>query len=649
MVFLLWGSSQFINIKSPGRLFIMFLLFLAAWTFSIPTFFNNAVYAQLPLFSLLGLGSVLTAIGFFKVRRRHPEYLGAGLLGMGFLIWGGYLFVFPVLESLKELSSAAFFILAVLQIFIAVSMIVLVLEEARQAKEAAIEEAAAIKTERNRFRNSMEMTQAQYKSLFEQAREGIIITDESCSILKFNPIAGELFGLETSGSEPQVLNDFFSIHPEDPIPGHSGKSLIKWLSKRRQFSIKRKDGVIIPAEGNGAEINFAGRIAYQFFFRELSEVAGLEEKLRQEEKFAALGKMLSGLGHELNNPLAIVSTHLQTIKSTEVISSSLNKSIDKASSELERVINLVRNFTSLAKGRPKIISAANPVEVAGEVANPKLYGIESNNIKIKFESTDIAPQILCDTSHIKRAIQNIVTNSVQAISSSNDKGEIRISIDHDKSAVRINIVDNGPGIPEDISQKVFDPFYTTKDQSTGLGLTTAFSIAKDHGGSLTYKTVPSGGACFVLELPTIENAPDEFLEGTKFESILESRHKAQKQNLSILVLDDETELAALFGQTIELLGHKPSVCHTPNQALELIDSTDFDVILSDFKMPNMNGDVFFNEVKRIKPVMAERIIFLTGDVFGDEAQEFFEKTKRPYIMKPFQLGDLEAAISELSQ
>src|SRR5215469_2647679 len=169
-VFLLWGSLRFLGITVRQTLFGLFMLFLLVWTVISPQALSqNRFLEELPVFMLIGLGSMFAGACFFKLRKKMP-FVGAGMLSLGFLLWGGYLFSYPLAEMYTDLTGAAFFIAAVLQLFIAVSMVVLVLEEARFNAERVVKEIAAVKSEKEELQAKMLSTEEQCRNLYDQVR-----------------------------------------------------------------------------------------------------------------------------------------------------------------------------------------------------------------------------------------------------------------------------------------------------------------------------------------------------------------------------------------------------------------------------------------------------------------------------------------------
>ena len=197
------------------------------------------------------------------------------------------------------------------------------------------------------------------------------------------------------------------------------------------------------------------------------------------------------------------------------------------------------------------------------------------------------------------------------------------------------------------SPYIFEPFFTTKDvgRGSGLGLSIAHSIMTDHHGRIACQPSALGGAGFVLELPIVS-------AGAEAPASPAARPPAQAEtprasSARILVLDDEQIIAELLGEMLGLLGYSTTLCHSASDALQLLAQRDFDLIISDFRMPKMNGQEFYCQAIALKPDLARRILFLTGDVVSEETQAFLQSTGNPHLSKPFQLARVEQVVAEV--
>jgi len=217
--------------------------------------------------------------------------------------------------------------------------------------------------------------------------------------------------------------------------------------------------------------------------------------------------------------------------------------------------------------------------------------------------------------------------------------------------VQMGVEDNGPGVPPHLVTKIFEPFFTTKDvgTGTGLGLSIAHTIMTEHKGRIFYQTASLGGACFVLEFPALrENAFDSRTASgnTTTTTLTKPAAPEPAHSGTILVLDDEKSIAEMLAEMLGLLGYSPTVCNAPLRALELLEDHDFDLIISDFRMPGINGRQFYNLATQKSPALAQRIIFLTGDVVNEETQAFLQSIGNPHIAKPFNLSSVKTVVAE---
>jgi CheY-like chemotaxis protein len=194
-----------------------------------------------------------------------------------------------------------------------------------------------------------------------------------------------------------------------------------------------------------------------------------------------------------------------------------------------------------------------------------------------------------------------------------------------------------------VQPKVFDPFFTTKDvgQGTGLGLTVAYAIVQEHGGRIRIASRPSAGASFFVELPVtgakLPPAPVSRARQTAVDAVA---------GASVLVVEDEVALAAAVSEALKDAGYSVERAADGEEALALVRSQPFDVVICDLKMPRLDGKAFYRTLKAAVPGLARRVIFVTGDVAGTDAEAFLEESKCRWLAKPFRLADLLKVVKE---
>jgi len=646
-VCLLWGAAQFLQVKSSQLLMGLYVGFLFTWGYVGTYDIEDKLRATVPMFTLMGVTSAITSWCFLKMRRRR-EFLGSTLLFAGFLLWGFYLAAYPFLQRNDQLIAAGHFIAAMLQLFIAVGMIILVLEEARRANESVAEQIKSHRSETEVFRARAVATETRYRSLFDQASEAILIAAaDDLRILELNKSAGRLLGLGGGAVHAPPLHQFCQIKVSDPPP-RSGAEWFALIQQQPAFNVTRADGSTTRVEVESAPIQFDGRPAYQFFFREITEQARLEQQLRQSEKLSALGQMISGIAHELNNPLTVVKGYLELILAHHELQPQTREDLKKVAQESNRAAKLVGNFLSFARQQSAHRVPVDVNAVVTHAAEMRRFDSRVASVEIFLDlAPDIQP-VAGDKDQIQQVLVNLVTNALQALSEAPFPRRLALRTRTDKGLVQILVEDNGPGVPEHLVARIFEPFFTTKEVGvgTGLGLSIVHSIMAEHQGRVFYRKEPGGGACFVLEFPTAGTAvPPTMAELEK--PVVTEISPAAAPTARILILDDEKSIAELLGEMLGILGYKTTLCHAAPPALELIERCEFDLILSDIRMPTMDGKQFYKAVAAKRPELARRIIFLTGDVVAEETQSFLETIGNPYLSKPFQLSTVEAIVAQV--
>jgi CheY-like chemotaxis protein len=225
---------------------------------------------------------------------------------------------------------------------------------------------------------------------------------------------------------------------------------------------------------------------------------------------------------------------------------------------------------------------------------------------------------------------------------------LRITTSRKADMLQIRIEDGGPGVPAHLRSRIFEPFFTTKEVGvgTGLGLSIVHSIMLDHKGQITYESSRYGGAAFVLQFPLV-HAPNDEVPALEQEEPPPAAQTDSSKRAYILIVDDERSIAEMLGEMLSLLGHKPTLCHSAPQAIELLENQKFDLILSDFRMPAMDGQEFYERISAKYPALAQRFAFLSGDVVNDETQLFLKTSGRAHLAKPFRLEHVARMVSRM--
>ena len=639
-VFLFWGGRQFVGERVSQRLIGWFLAFLLVWSYVSAFCLEELWQTEVPLFTLIALASLSTARSFFQHRRKHA-YIGATLLTLGFVLWGVYMAGYPFLQ--KDLISVALFISAAIQLLVAVSMIILVLEEVRTSRLVAIEQLHLRKVEAGVLETKVASTEERYRTLFEQASEAIIVTDrDNLQILEMNHAAERLLGIKAPDAGERSLTAFCRMN-HSPQPQTAAETFQAFRGQR-PLTFVRNDGSAVQTEIDGSEINFGGKPGYEFFIREITERSRLEQQLRQSEKLSALGQMISGVAHELNNPLAVIKGYLELILARPDLQAHTRASLEKVAGEADRATRLVRNFLSFARERPSRREAVVLNQIVTQIVELRRFNFIVAGVRSETELDPKLPSVSADPDQIQQLVINLMDNAFHAIGDIPGRAVLKIRTEPVGDSVRLLIEDNGPGVPEELVTRIFEPFFTTKEVGvgTGLGLSIAHRIMSDHNGRIFYQPSSLGGAGFVLEFPRSEATESSAPEGPA--AVSEPVKAGNSCSGAVLIVDDEPLLAEMLAEILDLVGCASTFCVSAARALELLEKQDFDLIISDFRMPGMNGHQFYEAVKQKKPELAPRVIFMSADMTNEEMQSFLRSTGNPHLAKPFNLNSVKQTV-----
>lgn len=463
-----------------------------------------------------------------------------------------------------------------------------------------------------------------------------------------------IFGYESNVPDSQVL-PFESARFVDPLArsnllerlGHDG-AVADFLVR-----VRRVDFTPIWVEVTAtAERNDGGGLLVEALVRDVSDRKRLDDQTRdlygqllQAEKLASLGQTISGIAHELNNPLATVLTWAERLASRQE-DPDTKRGLEVILSEADRAARIVRNLLTFARKRHTTRTMVDLNQVVNETLALRAYEQRVTNINVISALAAGLPQVFADPHQLQQVLLNLVINAEQAMLAANGRGTLVLRTWHDASTdtVVLEVNDDGPGIAEELQSKVFDPFFTTKEvgKGTGLGLTVAYAIVKEHGGRIWVRGSQGQGASFFVELPTGEaqvvRAPQPPPEQIRAEV---------QPGTRVLVVEDEAALAAAVTEGLTDAGFEVDHAADGEEALGRVGARAYDLIVCDLKMPRVDGMEFYRAIATRKPALARRVIFCTGDVVGAEAERFLEESGCRWLAKPFRLADLLRTVREV--
>src|SRR5215467_9387352 len=391
-------------------------------------------------------------------------------------------------------------------------------------------------------------------------------------------------------------------------------------------------------------------IEHSRLFEELAaRVRQLQEtqaQLVQAGKLSAVGQLVSGVAHELNNPLSVVIGYGQLLKG-KVLPPELRGPIDLIVAQGERMAKIVQGLLLFSRQRKPERAPVNLPSVIEQTVALRTTRLRLSGIRVISEHAPDLPPAEGDVHQLQQVFLNLLLNAEHAILAAGRGDTIRVRacarVDGERRWVVVEFEDNGPGISAEVMPRIFEPFFTTKKvgEGTGLGLSVSYGIVQQHGGRLTGESEP-GRTVFTVELPTTSAAePREPGPAATPAGVYGFGRRA-------LVVDDEPGMVELVTTLLKDSGWQVEVAATGRSALERVRSTRFDVVLSDLRMPDGSGEDFYRAAIIDQPELAGRFVFMTGDTANPSPWLFVEEVEAPVVEKPFTADSLFAALERLT-
>src|SRR2546422_8091749 len=512
-------------------------------------------------------------------------------------------------------------------------------------------------TERREMERRLHQQQEFARRLVDNFPDLILVLDAASHYTFVSPRCKEVLGYDVEDTQQMEFGG--RTHPED-LPAVlslykdiiAGKQIFASLEIRVRHKqgewrrIRFKFSPLSDEKGNIEGVVLSGR--------DVTDLKRLEEQLIQAEKLAAMGQMLAGVAHELNNPLTAILGVTELLRERPGADESTRRQLELTHRQARRAARIVQNlleFSRPASPQKKPLDLNNILERTLQLHE---HSLRRNNIEVDFRLPAELPGVVGDANQLIQIFLNLITNAEQAIREVRDSGRIQIRAGRIGNQLTITVQDDGVGIRPEALQRIFDPFYTTKRPGggTGLGLSICMSIIREHGGNIEAETLPAGGSAFTIYLPVASGDPLGSTAPPLDTGVATKTVRATADLLkgrAVLVLDDEESLRMLLQEGLSAQGLRVDGAATTEEALAHLGRSSYDVFLCDLHLSSGGYTVDGREAaSRILEAAGKQkplLVYMTGDLL--ESTPGAAGGNEPIcLQKPFRISDVLALLRD---
>jgi two-component system NtrC family sensor kinase len=514
--------------------------------------------------------------------------------------------------------------------------------------------------------------EAELQNVIEWLEEGVVLFDSSENVRAMNTRFEQIMGLapEQSGKIKSLEGLIAHLAGQASEPERFAgrwRELARGIGGgvREEMQMVRPAPRMLERAARPVLDSIGRQLGRVEIYRDLTAQRVFQSRLLQTEKLAALGQMVSGIAHELSNPLTSILGYAQRLLVRQD-AAGRSEEARQIYQEAERAGTILRQLLLNAREtipERRLVSLNQIVMRAVELQR---FGLAAEKIRVDMDLDPALPLVQGDPGQLQQVLMNLVGNAQQALEEQGHGGIVRLRTRRiGERRVLLEVEDNGPGIPQAIQARIFDPFFTTKPAGvgTGLGLSIVLSVVREHGGQVHVISPPQGGAKFQIEMPSASErqqaealtlvAPEKkmarqdavpFAGAERRAASFESREAPR-----VLVVEDEPTVARLIADVLEDEGMQVDVLLDGREALDRAARVAYDLVICDMKMPGLDGQHFHKSLQRTKNPLSERFLFVTGDVIAAQTREFLERNRLPHVAKPFRVEELTEKVREVLQ
>ncbi len=511
---------------------------------------------------------------------------------------------------------------------------------------AALADYAAIALENSRLYQAVQSSEARYRTIFANASDMVLILDTDWRIVSGNQRSVQILNVTPDDLVGQPLQRW-CLPQEWPTVAQALQRVAQGLPQP-PFTISLQHSAYESAtiELNAQRLDADDQTRIVCIGRDLTERRRLEQQLIQSDKLSALGQLVAGVAHELNNPLTSISGYTQLLLRNRTLNDEIRADLEQIRQQAERAGRIVRNLLMFAREHKPERLATQINEVIQSTLALQVYQLRVDNITVQLDLDPELPSTVADPHQLQQVLLNLITNARQAMNE-RVSGILTIRTRRHEAAdgryIEISISDNGVGIPAQYLDKVFNPFFTTKPvgQGTGLGLSICYGIIQEHQGQIWIESREGVGTTVFIRLPIIETSV-----GVPAPSSAAADTESGPQQ-RVLVVDDEESVLRMLQRLLGELGHQTTVVSDVDSALRELATRPYDLVITDLRMPQKSGFDLSEEIRRLYPHLADRIIFISGDTLSTLKPHQKEQLHGRLLSKPFSIPQLAELLRNL--
>lgn len=661
------GTWVFITRKSVPRPAILAglggILLAGVVVLLVPTDLDPlmALQAVVAVPAFLGCGLLLLR----QVPERRTR--GSRLLGTVCFLLAGLWLVYaagflrlgapgPVGSALSLITFHNSYIDLLFEFLLGFGMILAVLDdvfrEADAARAARLSEVAA--------------SEERLAQIIRAASEGIVLLDSSRRIVHCNPAALEILGCDEPAAVGESFDRFITIDSPDDLWSRAterGPRAGSTPPGGYELRGRRCNGSEFPMEMSLRGIGEGTPGGFVLIVRDRTERVLFEEErerarlqVAQTARLETIGRMVSGVAHELNNPLTAILAFAQDLLSqsrsltdTEALTTIVQQS--------QRCRSIVVDLLTFARSKRDDRQPMSPLVIVRRVLPPLERQATARGVRLEVEVPPELPHFEASPSAMEQVLTNLVVNAIQAV---NPGGTVIMRARVMDDFLALIVEDDGPGISAEVMPRLFEPFFTTKGtgEGTGLGLSVCHAILEQHGGTLTAENRNPGerGARFTALLPYLERrATARTIPDLPKGELAPSIGIGTRAPRRVLIVDDEGPIRVAIRRYLQRVGWTVQEARDGREALELLGMDDggrfcadeYDAIVTDLKMPGITGMEIHDRLAAVSPETVAKLIMITGDTASPEVAEFVGRLRQPLIQKPFDMRTLADLLDRL--